>query len=307
MVQKGGIIMYNPLLKTFYVVADSLSFSKAAEKLYMTPPGVIRQINALEEHIGTKLFIRTHRGLVLTAAGKELYKEVPQIIAFSNQFLQHLRSMDMKYYIIRIAVSTKTSTSFLRHLEKLLKQHASEFRFKLIPFSVSASSFIDNFKNLGVLYDIIPGIYDEENIRERNCNVLPLFQAHICCAVSVDNALSQKKEISFSDLKGQTVMMIKRGWNLYMDRMRDVLEKEHPDIPVVDIPVYDTEAFNECQNNNYVLLTTDAWSAVHPLLKLVLLKGRPEIPYGLMYAKDAQEPVRQFVKIIQDNLKKENN
>lgn len=296
--------MYNPLLKTFYVVADSLSFSKAAEKLYMTTPGVIRQINALEEHIGTKLFIRTHRGLVLTAAGKVLYREVPRIIAFSNQFLQYLRNIDMKYYIIRIAVSTKTSISFLKDLQNILKQHGSQFRFKLIPTSLTVSSFFDNFKNLGVLYDIIPGIYDEENIKGRNCNVLPLFKAHICCAVSVDNPLSQKKEISFSDLKGQTVMVIRRGWNLYMDRVRNALEKEHPDIPIVVIPVYDTEAFNECQNNNYILLTTDAWSAVHPFLKLVPLKGRPEIPYGLMYARDAQKPVRQLVKILHDNMKK---
>lgn len=39
--------MYNPQLKTFIRVADAGSFNKAAEKLYITPTAVIKQINLL--------------------------------------------------------------------------------------------------------------------------------------------------------------------------------------------------------------------------------------------------------------------
>lgn len=48
-------MMYNPQLETFICVVDSGSFSKAAEKLYITPP-------ALESSLALKLFERTHRG-----------------------------------------------------------------------------------------------------------------------------------------------------------------------------------------------------------------------------------------------------
>ena len=66
--------MYNLQLDTFLKVADSGSFTKAAETLYISPTAIIKQINILEDRIGIKLFIRTHRGLKLTEAGKSFYK-----------------------------------------------------------------------------------------------------------------------------------------------------------------------------------------------------------------------------------------
>ena len=52
--------MYNPQLETFLCVAECGSFNKAAEKLYISPPAVIKQINLLEEELDLQLFVRTH-------------------------------------------------------------------------------------------------------------------------------------------------------------------------------------------------------------------------------------------------------
>lgn len=64
--------MYNPQLDTFLAVVEAGSFNKAAERLYISPPAVIKQINLLESSLGVRLFTRTHRGLVLTEAGRSL-------------------------------------------------------------------------------------------------------------------------------------------------------------------------------------------------------------------------------------------
>lgn len=48
--------MYNPQLDTFVCVVESGSFSKAADKLYISPPAVIKQINSLEASLGLQLF-----------------------------------------------------------------------------------------------------------------------------------------------------------------------------------------------------------------------------------------------------------
>lgn len=61
--------MYNPQLDTFLVVAETGSFSKASEKLFISPTAVSKQINHLESKIGQTLFNRTPRGMTLTAAG----------------------------------------------------------------------------------------------------------------------------------------------------------------------------------------------------------------------------------------------
>ena len=76
------IPLYNPQLETFIVVADQGSFNKAADALYITPPAVTKQINILEKELGLQLFIRTHRGLVLTEAGKSLYKDAKYVIQY---------------------------------------------------------------------------------------------------------------------------------------------------------------------------------------------------------------------------------
>ena len=60
----------NTRFKTFIKVADSGSFNKAAENLYISAPAVIKQINSLEKEIDIELFKRTNQGLTLTEAGK---------------------------------------------------------------------------------------------------------------------------------------------------------------------------------------------------------------------------------------------
>ncbi len=46
--------MYNHQLDTFIVVADSGSFNKAAEALFISPPAVIKQINLLEDSLDVR-------------------------------------------------------------------------------------------------------------------------------------------------------------------------------------------------------------------------------------------------------------
>jgi len=61
-------------LRIFHVAAESGSFTHSAEKLGMSQSAVSRQISALEEDLGLKLFIRHARGLVLTEAGEQLFR-----------------------------------------------------------------------------------------------------------------------------------------------------------------------------------------------------------------------------------------
>lgn len=77
-------MMYNPQLETFICVVDSGSFSKAAEKLYITSPAVIKQINSLESSLELQLFERTHRGLLVTESGKSLYQDAKYLIQYSK-------------------------------------------------------------------------------------------------------------------------------------------------------------------------------------------------------------------------------
>lgn len=61
--------MYDKHLDYFLLVADCGSFSKAAEKAFISPNAIIKQINLLESDLGITLFVRTNHGARLTDAG----------------------------------------------------------------------------------------------------------------------------------------------------------------------------------------------------------------------------------------------
>src|SRR5438045_3475302 len=58
-------------LTVFRVVAQHLSYTKAAEVLYLSQPAVSQQIKTLELVLGLRLFVRRGRGIVLTPVGQE--------------------------------------------------------------------------------------------------------------------------------------------------------------------------------------------------------------------------------------------
>lgn len=60
-------------LRVFETTARLLSMQDAAAVLHVTPAAVSKQIQLLEQHLGTPLFIRSHRKLALTAAGEQYF------------------------------------------------------------------------------------------------------------------------------------------------------------------------------------------------------------------------------------------
>ncbi|WP_462157801.1 transcriptional regulator GcvA [Pseudoalteromonas sp. GB56] len=68
-------------LKAFEAAARHLSFTKAAEELYVTQAAVSHQIKTLEEHLGLKLFLRKNRSLLLTEEGQGYFLDIKEIFA----------------------------------------------------------------------------------------------------------------------------------------------------------------------------------------------------------------------------------
>jgi LysR family glycine cleavage system transcriptional activator len=68
------------LLRGFRVAARHLSFTRAAQELFVTQSAISREIKTLEEQIGQPLFHRVHRALQLTRAGEELYRAADEAL-----------------------------------------------------------------------------------------------------------------------------------------------------------------------------------------------------------------------------------
>lgn len=64
------------LLRSFEAAARSLSFTLAADELFLTQSAVSRQIQQIEQSLGVPLFVRRHRALELTEAGRIMQRAV---------------------------------------------------------------------------------------------------------------------------------------------------------------------------------------------------------------------------------------
>ncbi|WP_374681604.1 LysR family transcriptional regulator, partial [Accumulibacter sp.] len=80
-------------LQVFHAVAKHLSFTRAADALFMTQPAVTFQIKQLEEQYGTRLFERRHGSISLTPAGELVLSFAERILALSDELETRLGEM----------------------------------------------------------------------------------------------------------------------------------------------------------------------------------------------------------------------
>jgi DNA-binding transcriptional LysR family regulator len=80
-------------LQVFHAVAKQLSFTKAAEALFMTQPAVTFQIKQLEEHFNARLFERGHGRIQLTPAGEVVLGYAERILSLSSEMDTRIREM----------------------------------------------------------------------------------------------------------------------------------------------------------------------------------------------------------------------
>ncbi|MEO5694756.1 MAG: LysR family transcriptional regulator [Usitatibacter sp.] len=80
-------------LQVFHAVAKHLSFTKAADALFMTQPAVTFQVRQLEEQFNTRLFDRAQSRITLTPAGVVAFEYAERILALSGELDSRLREM----------------------------------------------------------------------------------------------------------------------------------------------------------------------------------------------------------------------
>lgn len=290
--------MYNPQLETFLRVADAGSFNKASEVSYITPTAVIKQINLLEESLGVKLFDRSHRGLTLTKAGRSMYQDTRYIIQYCRDSVTRAKNaMQENHNVIRIGSSPITPAQLLMDIWSKVQVLNPNIKFQIVPFENTPENAREILANLGKNIDVIGGIFDDTMLDVRSCAGLELVRGPFHCAVSIYHRLAVKDKLQVSDLYGENLLLMHRGWSHYVDQLRDDLWQHHPQIHIVDFNFYGMDVFNHCENTNDVLLAVPGWANVHPLLKVIPMEWDHSIPYGILHSPNPTPTVQHFLDV----------
>ena len=291
--------MYNPQLETFLRVADAGSFNKAAEELFITPPAVIKQITSLESSLDVQLFLRSPRGLKLTEAGKSIYRDAQYIIQYcKDSVVRAKNAAEAGDQVIRIGTSPMTPGQFLLDLWPSLHAHCPDIKFQLVPYENTPENAREILRNLGQNIDIVAGPFDQRALEVWQCSALGLSREPIRCAMSIYHPLASKELLTVEDLHGENMLLIRRGWNHYLDQMRDELWQDHPQIHIVDFDFFRIQVFNQCENSRDIMMTIDNWKNVHPLLKTVPVDWSYTIPFGLLHSPRPSATVKRFLNAV---------
>ena len=292
--------MLNPNLKTFLCVADCGSFSKASEKLYISTPSVMKQINVLEKHLELKLFDRTSQGIRLTPAGRVLYRHTKTMEEYAAQALAEARrESERAETTFCIGSSILNPCKPFMDLWYQVNQAFPGYKLHIVPFEDDHQGILSEISALGEKFDFLVGVCDSRQWLDR-CNFYQLGTFQHCCAVSREHPLAQKEHLTIEDLYGQTLMMVKRGDSRVVDQIREQIER-HPQIRIEDTPqFYDMEVFNRCARTGNVMVTLECWRDVHPSLVTIPVEWDHAIPYGLLYAKNPSADIERFLKAVRE-------
>ncbi len=293
--------MDNDVLHAFIEVIDAGSFSKAAEKLYLSSTAVMKQMNVLEASIGVQLLIRTNHGIRATDAGISFYLDAKFLMQYSEKAIVRARQAAQKNpYMIRVGSSMLNPCNVLLDVWNTISDTYPQFKMKIVPFDDNVESWPMVYRTLGKDFDVMVGAYEKTN-RSDSFQDIKLGQYHFCVAVSREHPLARKERLSVPDLYGERLVMIKPGASLLIDEIRGYIGMEHPEIQVKDTPhQYTIDVFNRCEESGAVLLTLDGWKDVHPSLVTIPVDWEYTISYGVLYPRKPSNSVQLFVRALQE-------
>lgn len=295
--------MYNQLLETFICVADCGSFTKASERLYISSTAVMNKINALESHLDIILFNRTPRGIVLTEAGKSIYRDAKNMIAFSQDSIKRARRLsEDEHFTVRVGTSLLYPCKPLINLWYSVNARYPFFKLKIVPYEDNYNADTSIIQMLGSKIDFIVGPCGSASWLSQ-LNFFQLGASRVCCAVPHDHPLAVKACLTQRDFIGERLMLVKAGDSEIIDRIRAGLTADYPGVQLIDTPFYyDVEVFNRCEQEGNLLLTLEQWEDVHPLLKTIPVNWNYYMPYGLLYAPEPPKSILRFIEAVKECL-----
>ncbi len=192
-------------LRAFYHVAKNLNFTIAARELYITQPAVTAQVKLFEKYYELKLFKRQGKNLYLTDEGKVLYKYSKPIFEHEKEIEQAISEMkELNRGLLKLG----TTKAYARYI---MPSVISNFHkaYPYIKINLDEGSSMDminsllEFKN-----EVVVVAKAEEN---QHINYIPFSQEELIVILSVNHPLARKKEVYFSELSKEPVIMKEKG------------------------------------------------------------------------------------------------
>lgn len=194
--------MTSQQIKSFLTVAGCLSFTAAAEQLYLSQSVVSYHIRTLEKEVGFTLLERDTHGVRLTASGQELYQSLSALSLQLEAALERGRRLagggDQR---LRICFASPSSPTMMGQILAQICALAPGQELSLINWNLK-DVFQPLLSQEAELLLTYPGFFREGLGLER----APLFRTWIACLMRPGHPLAHSRQLTMDALAGQTVI-----------------------------------------------------------------------------------------------------
>ena len=186
-------------LYTFKIVCEEESITRAAERLSTTQPAISRTISELEETLGTQLFDRTSRKIVLNEAGQLFLSKVIPLLALSEDLEKGLPDSDVRYQLRIGATPSLAGTLLFQILEKFRSGHEDvQIRVTVDSEPVLEQMLLQRQIDMA----LTEGMTDDEHFVK-----VPISSEPLAVLCSPDFPAAAAGEISAPDLARQPLLL----------------------------------------------------------------------------------------------------
>jgi len=202
-------------LKYAIALSDAKSINEAARSLFISQPSLSAAIKDLEEEIGTELFVRNKRGVVITAAGEEF-------IGYARQVVEQYQLIESRY-IEKRNVKKKFSVSMQHYsfavnaFVEMVKQFGMD-EYEFAVYETKTHNVIEDVKNLkseiGILYindfnrRVMTKLFNENSLEFHE-----ILQCGIYVYIWKGHPLAKQKEIDIDELQEYPCLSFDQGTN----------------------------------------------------------------------------------------------
>ncbi|MDO4548142.1 MAG: LysR family transcriptional regulator [Clostridia bacterium] len=215
-------------LELFVMISDLKSMSQAAAKSYISVPSLVKQMNSLEQSLNFKLFTRNNHGVSLTAAGEAFYDDALDIIGRVYAAAAHAEEISKS--------ASRTLKIGVQNIENTLLEACKTYsHISSNQVDVQCVRILMSEKHNALLQKRID-LYWKADYPPTGDDVESevLYRSKPMIMMSHNHKLARRKEVEWTDLYGQKLMISPKGVKKYDDELREYLHSVHPDIVLTD-------------------------------------------------------------------------
>lgn len=189
-------------LEYFLMVSKTNSFTRAAERLYVSQPAVTNAIRSLEEELGIQLFDRNQKQAILTTEGQVFCKHVENIMRGVSTTIFEINELkNLNNGVLTLAITPIAGTRPIPMFLKMFKKQYPNIKLSFIEGNVPEiqTLLIEDKADLGIV------ILGDNNIL-LDYTRLGSQELVVCC--SKEHCFQRKNSIELSELVNEPLILL---------------------------------------------------------------------------------------------------